>query len=85
MVQIFMCRTLGTHFQHGLEIRESKNFGSSDWMGSNAEIQSSNMLGSRILNIRKVRVRSDMQSFEFFGQPNIFIFCIISVSKQSPP
>ena len=40
-------------------------------MGLNAEIQSSNMFGLAILNIRKVQFGLNMQCFEFFGQRTV--------------
>jgi hypothetical protein len=46
-----------------------KNIRSSNQIESNTEIQSLNMFRSDILNIRKVRIRSNMQCFEIFGQP----------------
>ena len=46
-----------------------ENIRSSNQIESNTEIQSLNMFRSDILNIRKVRIGSNMQCFEFFGQP----------------
>ena len=37
------------------------------------EIQSSNIFKSDILNIQKVRFRSNIQCFEFFGQPKSWL------------
>ena len=51
-------------------IRDIRNIRSSDQIRSNTEIQSSNMFRSRILNIRKVQIRSNIKCFEFFGQPS---------------
>ena len=50
-------------------IRDIRDIRSSNQIRSNTEIQSLNMFESDILNIRKVRFRSNIQCFEFFGQP----------------
>ena len=61
-----------------------ENIRSSNQIKSNTEIQSLNMFRSDILNIRKVRIGSNMQCFEFFGQPTANCITIIKVSKYLP-
>ena len=56
-------------FSRSEYIRDIRDIRSSKRSKSNTKIQSLNMFKSDNLDIRKVRFRSNIKCFEYFGQP----------------